>query len=603
MATRAISIPGVRGRMRSLSSHRAGPVLLPAVGLSLATAAVVALALALASLPEVVEPPTEVVPAVSAPRIAPDTLDRLEGIGSSTLPRSDRPIGGLVFVRCTSLWVANADGSNAHRLLESSGLSSPTLSPDGRTIAFLAASPDGGQQVWAAAADGSDRRLLGSLTEEGMPVASARSLLWSPDGASLAFTTPAAPRTGRWAIWTLALAQGRITRLATGGPTPFWLDQQLLATDVGDHPVSALTGRRYAAERLSEAGDVVTIGISPGWWTAWDADTALLVRDGDGTLELQWRPRYHRRTQVTSSPPEGYRFDATTRPAVAEGAPVAVTLIDGEGERDLGLFDPLARRWTTLEYAWDPVWSPAPVVTGPIAAEEAARLARELIVALVWSPNDVDPGLLLDGALDVELAPFDRPGYAFGSPSRTGNGWTVPTTIYGRLGDGFAARDLEFLVRPVDGRLAASPAVVGPIVRLRTIDDAVAFLERVLTVEVIPPAGLPAGSRLAPQALEAWTWAGQTTGSLQLLVPGAGKVTFHYGSAGFGCGPSPIPLELETGTRAIATDPIESGGFNTVAWPATPRDFSAPFGVSGELPQSTLVAMASAMDRARRVAG
>lgn len=602
MATRAISIPDVRHRPGSRAPRRATAIVLPAAGLSLTLAAVVALALALAGLPEVVSLPSAAAPQMSAPRIAPQALDRIRPVASSGLPRSEDPIGGLVFVRCTSLWIANADGSNARRLLDTSGVSSPTLSPDGRTIAFLATGSDGGQQLWTLSADGTDRRLLGALTEGGLPVGSARSLLWSPDGATLTFTTPVSvPRTGRWSIWTLDLAAGRFSRLATGGPTPFWFDRQLLGTDVGAHPLSPLIGRRWAwaARRLSEAGDVVSVALAPGWWTQWEQDTALLVRDADGAVGLQWRPRYHRRTQVTSAPPEGYWFDSTTRPAVAEGAPVAVTLIDADGERDLGLFDPIARRWTMLDYAWDPAWSPAPVASGPVGAEEAARLTRELVAALVWRADEVDPGLLLDGPTDGELAPFDRPGYAFGSPTRAGGGWSVATTIYGRLGDGFATRDVEFLVRAVDGRVAAVPVVVGPIVRLRTVDEAVALLDRVLTAEVVPPAGLPAGSRLAPQALEAWTWAGETTGYLKLIVPGLGTVTFNYGSSGFGCGPSPIPLELGTGTRAIATDPTESGGFNTVAWPAGPRDFSAPFGVSGELPPSTLVAIASATDRAR----
>jgi hypothetical protein len=580
-------------------------VVLPTAGLLVSLAAVVGLAMALAALPDaVVHRPRSAMADVAATRTAPSALDRLDGIGPSSLPRSGRPIGGLVFVRCTTLWVANADGSNSRRLLDASGLSSPTISPDGRTIAFLAEGPDGGQELWAASSDGARQVRLGALAEDGVPVSSARSLLWSSDGASLAFTTPVTlARAGRWSIWSLDLASGRSQRLATGGPTPFWLEQQLFATDVGHRPVSALVGRRYVAERLSDAGDVVSVAASPGWWTQWDQDTVMLVRDQEGVLALQWRPRYFRRSAITSAPPQGYRFDATARLAIAEGAPVAVPLIDSEGGRDLGLFDPVTQRWTTLDYAWDPAWSPAPVATGPVGAQEAVRLTRDLIWGLVWGREEVDPDLLISRAGGGELVPFDRPGYAFGSPVRAGNGWIVPATTYGRLGERFAVRDVRFLVRPVDGRMEASPSVVGPVVRLRTIEDAVALLDRVLTADVVAPEGLPPGSRLAPKALSAWTWAGETTGSLSVLVPGAGRLTFHYGSGGFGCGPSPIPLALGTGTPAVVTDPEQSGGFNTIAWPARPHETSGPYGISGEVPIATLTELATAMDRTRLTEG
>jgi hypothetical protein len=119
----------------------------------------------------------------------------------------------------------------------------------------------------------------------------------------------------------------------------------------------------------------------------------------------------------------------------------------------------------------------------------------------------------------------------------------------------------------------------------------------------VAPAGLPANARLAPNAFQAWTWRGRTSGSLSVQVPGTGRLTFYYGSGGFGCGPKPIPTELESGTPALVSDPRGSGGYNVVAWPARPKNTSAPFGIAGQAPPSTLLAIANAMDRARLAAG
>ncbi|HXF74338.1 MAG TPA: hypothetical protein VNO79_17285, partial [Actinomycetota bacterium] len=102
-------------------------------------------------------------------------------------------------------------------------------------------------------------------------------------------------------------------------------------------------------------------------------------------------------------------------------------------------------------------------------------------------------------------------------------------------------------------------------------------------------------------------WRGRAEGALNLRVPtpeGPTTLTVRYGSAGFGCGPSPVPIELPTGTPAIATDPAESGSYSQVAWPAAgPWDGSVPFSVSGELPREQVLAVAAAMDAARLASG
>jgi hypothetical protein len=63
-----------------------------------------------------------------------------------------------------------------------------------------------------------------------------------------------------------------------------------------------------------------------------------------------------------------------------------------------------------------------------------------------------------------------------------------------------------------------------------------------------------------------------------------------------------VPFELTTGTPAIASDPAESGSYSQVAWPAGPKDWTGPFGLSGTVPRETMIGIATAMD-AERLAG
>ena len=596
MATRAISIPFHRSRSRSRSRELADR-LLPVVGLTLTLVLIASLAVALGRLPAHVGPSRTAAPFASSSSVA--SLPPISPAPSATRPRSARPLGGMVFVRCTNLWAANADGSNARRLLMMPGLASPTVSPDGRTIAFLGTAPEGNQQVWLAAADGSSTRLLGSIGTAGDRLPPASGLTWAPNGERIAFAMrpPTAGRgAGGWSLWTLTLATGAFERVGDGGATPFWLGKQLLAPAVDGREVAELWGHAWAGKRLSEAGDVVSVGIASGWWARWDEDTVLTLRGDDGSLRLSWRPDYWRRTKATTGPPEGYGFDLATPPAVAEGATVAVTLVDADGGRDLGIFDPVAGEWRVMDYAWDPAFSPAPAVDGPLEVQQAVRLTRTLL----WSLEGAKANLLLDDPVASTLAPFDHVGYTLGTPRAVGeDGWIVPTTMFGRMRNAFGARDLEVLVRPVDGRLDATVHAAAPILEVSTVEDAVALLDRLVSEEMLAPAGLPEGTRLAADAVQAWTWAGTTDGYLNLMVPGAGRVTFHFGSAGFGCGPRPIPLTLSTGTPAITTDPTESGGWNTIAWPARPNATSGPYGISGEVPSATLIAWATAMDRSR----
>src|SRR5881396_711250 len=85
--------------------------------------------------------------------------------------------------------VTNANVADARPVL-----AEPTISPDGREIAFVSAG-----DIWSVPATGGDARLLVSHA------ASENRPLYSPDGTKLAFTSN---RTGNGDVYVLSLASG-----------------------------------------------------------------------------------------------------------------------------------------------------------------------------------------------------------------------------------------------------------------------------------------------------------------------------------------------------------------------------------------------------------
>src|SRR6185436_18372841 len=96
----------------------------------------------------------------------------------------------LAFVYAGDLWISGTDGSVPRRLTSDGGIeSSPSFSPDGRTIAF-SAQYDGNVDVYTMSVDGGAPTRL--TWHPGRDIVQE----FSPDGAGILFTSPRTAYTG-----------------------------------------------------------------------------------------------------------------------------------------------------------------------------------------------------------------------------------------------------------------------------------------------------------------------------------------------------------------------------------------------------------------------
>jgi len=103
------------------------------------------------------------------------------------------------------IWVASADGTAARRLTFLPVLSGPVWSPDGRAIAFGALAPGLARpEIWVVdAAGGSPKRLTEDPAYETL-------LTWAADSASIYFRSD---RSGNFEVWNVPVAGGAATRV------------------------------------------------------------------------------------------------------------------------------------------------------------------------------------------------------------------------------------------------------------------------------------------------------------------------------------------------------------------------------------------------------
>jgi WD40-like Beta Propeller Repeat len=203
--------------------------------------------------------------------------------------------GDLAFVSRGSLWVLDGSG-RLRRLPVPHGLApaSPAFSPDGRWLAYAAATGDGGgifnstPEVWIAHANGSDPREIGGLRNPAV-------IGWSPRGDQLALTAQSAVRAPdgviferHTSLWLLTPGGERRKLMSAdsidGAAWSPDASRLAVATDTsslyGPHPAAALvvytvaTGRavtwlRLPLARASATERGANLLLPVGWWPRW----------------------------------------------------------------------------------------------------------------------------------------------------------------------------------------------------------------------------------------------------------------------------------------------------------------------------------------------
>lgn len=565
----------------------------------------------------VIRPPAPATRAVEwTPRALPgamvEGLDPLPPLLKAQRPKSPQPLGGIAFVRCTRLWSALPDGSSPRRLLEMSGIASPTFSPDAKTIAFIR----DGSEIWMASADGLHVRRIGALKHDGEPLEGTigTSLTWSPTGRYLAFALMS-PGQDLWSggasIWKLDIHEGNLTKEGSGWPSPTWRRHRIVFSGWnGDDGPLIGSGNDRDDRKLSRDGTPYAAAFNNGsWWGLWDRGTVVL-KEFDGELVLGYRTyASQRKDLLVIKAPSGYVFTTQSRPALSQDVGrIVVDLAGHRGDVASGIFDLRSEEWTVLDYAWDPATSPAPTISGPLGAKRAVGAASDFLNSAPRGTRQAQ--LLLDTAIPDDIFPNKGWGRnVIGEPirsaleraaeeKRNGGTWDVPAMIYGPLKGVFGYRSLTIRVGRDDGRLTVQLENVSPIAQIETIEDAVTFLRAALPgIDVPAPAEIPEGARLDTKyPIEAYTWDGFGYGLIRLELPDAGKhdfLAFGYGDVSFsiGCGGAGhLEEEDVSGTPGLSG---RVGDTRQILWPATRKNQEdALYTVYGTLSKDELMAIA-----------
>ena len=299
----------------------------------------------------------------------------VSGCGDAPTPPNREPLPGqILFSRTmaderqivrTQLFVTTLDGGDATQLTFETGVSHPTIAPDGRRFAYLR-QVEADRFIVVRAMDG---RQEAAFLPETPCVA---SLAWSPDGERLAFSTGC----GRSDIWVVNRDGSGLTMLGPG-VGPYWSpDGSKIAFSTSTDGVNSRIGIMSA-----NGADWTLFPASSGsdWPGPWSPDGSLLTFghnepavDFEHTRFETWlmRPDGSGRRRLTEShagyreglsawSPDGRYFTFVAVPQMEEwrGARIYVARADGSGAREIAIGRPVG----ASEYGdMDPSWAPRP---------------------------------------------------------------------------------------------------------------------------------------------------------------------------------------------------------------------------------------------------
>lgn len=183
------------------------------------------------------------------------------------------PDGRIVYSSVASgnwdLWIMDADGSNQKQLTyDSRSNRYPTVSPDGRYIAFVTDRSDT-DQIWIMNSDGSNSKQLTGVDGDTLPS-------FTPDGQWVIYTSVAAGKPSTWKVPTAGGSPTQVTTMQTPGAV-ISPDGKLLASSYWNEQANP---QRWEIALISftDGKIIKTLEAPP---------TAFI---SEGSITLRWTP-------------------------------------------------------------------------------------------------------------------------------------------------------------------------------------------------------------------------------------------------------------------------------------------------------------------------